>query len=401
MVLLDKGNYYLYQAAIGLFAVLFLIGRWDPLRRLGFPNEIIFEARLWLLIVSCFIVGIILFQVKKVKDTDVSVLMGLIGLFFAYMIVTPLWSPEPGISGYKVYELLTVFFMLGGLYFLFKIRDFRENFWFYSMIITGVLAGIGIFNILLAGPGGKLAVLGGGPIIYARFMGILCLVALHRAFARDELVKWLTVAAIATVLLFLTGARGPFLSLIVAAGFLMYYWRDKWKFNFKLVALVLLLVVIISLSPIWDQLVSFIQDRIIGQTFIDRYGAGRMNLYFAALDLIKERPILGWGLNYYHVPQFTRHVYPHNIFLEIGVDGGLIGIFLFLLILGWGAITIFNRKGALDILSLSLFVFLLISSQFSGDFYDNRGVLFLLLMAVFPLKGYLMGKKPSREKKIA
>lgn len=76
----------------------------------------------------------------------------------------------------------------------------------------------------------------------------------------------------------------------------------------------------------------------------------RSQIWQANIEMIKERPVLGWGYGNYRqfrAPFYERHPqanhtgHAHNTFLQIGVDGGLIGLaaFLFffwsLLRMGW------------------------------------------------------------------
>jgi putative inorganic carbon (HCO3(-)) transporter len=76
----------------------------------------------------------------------------------------------------------------------------------------------------------------------------------------------------------------------------------------------------------------------------------RSQIWQANLDMIKERPLLGWGYGNYRKfrdPFYERHPkadhtgHAHNTFLQIAVDSGLIGLaaFLFffwsLLRIGW------------------------------------------------------------------
>lgn len=382
---LDKANYYLFRIAIGIISVVFLIGRWDPLPRLGVPDLLIFEIRFLLLTGALIIVFVILLQLRKVRGYDSSVLFGFITLFFGYMLLTPLWSPEPSLVFYKIYELASIWLVLFLVYNLFSIGDFRENFWDYTVIITGLLALIGFIEIIFLGGSGRLAVLGGGPIIYARFMGVLCIISLYRVFETEKYLKWLPPAVIALILLFLTGARGPFLANFITIFLLLFFWRRKWKFNLKFYALGLISIIIISFSPFWNQLISFIQNRIIALTFIQRHTAGRTSLYAGAWEAIRENPIFGFGLDYFQTLNIRDHTYPHNLLLEIGVEGGVIGLTLFFLVLGWALITFFKKRNEIDVLSCCLFIFFLINSQFSGDIYDNRGVFLFLLFLSFPL----------------
>ncbi|MBI3302308.1 MAG: O-antigen ligase family protein [Deltaproteobacteria bacterium] len=88
------------------------------------------------------------------------------------------------------------------------------------------------------------------------------------------------------------------------------------------------------------------------QVFTLKDNLGRSQIWQANLDMIRERPLLGWGYGNYKKfrdPYYQRYpaadttAHAHNNFLQMWVDGGLIGVgaflFLFWVILhaGWQA----------------------------------------------------------------
>lgn len=121
----------------------------------------------------------------------------------------------------------------------------------------------------------------------------------------------------------------------------------------------------------------------------------RLDLYKTALRAIRARPVLGWGLGgwlkyYNHTdyedvgiptegPYKTGHVptehYPHNLFLEVGVEQGLVGLGVLLLFLG-GIFRAIREHGE-ELTSrfpflLPLLIYLLLIVQVSGEIIDNR-----------------------------
>jgi len=84
--------------------------------------------------------------------------------------------------------------------------------------------------------------------------------------------------------------------------------------------------------------------------FQDLSGRLRVNIWKGASEILEEKPILGAGLNGYRVlvPQYQEryydkdtqelisvetHPYPHNLFLAIWLELGLLGLIIFSLIL--------------------------------------------------------------------
>ena len=65
----------------------------------------------------------------------------------------------------------------------------------------------------------------------------------------------------------------------------------------------------------------------------------RSQIWQANLDMIKERPLFGWGYGnykkfrepyYQRYPAADTHAHAHNNFLQVWVDGGLVGLLAFL-----------------------------------------------------------------------
>ena len=93
---------------------------------------------------------------------------------------------------------------------------------------------------------------------------------------------------------------------------------------------------------------------------------GRSQIWLANMDMIKERPLTGWGFGnyrqfreafYQRYPDADTDAHAHNNFLQVWVDAGLIGLvaFLFLvgsiIVMGWRA---YARQRAEPLKSLTL-----------------------------------------------
>lgn len=80
------------------------------------------------------------------------------------------------------------------------------------------------------------------------------------------------------------------------------------------------------------RLVINIQQAQSGNAFNDPSSRGRLVLYADAIGLIKTAPILGHGVGAfgYLGDYLVLGAYPHNMFLELLLDGGIVGLLLFL-----------------------------------------------------------------------
>ena len=70
---------------------------------------------------------------------------------------------------------------------------------------------------------------------------------------------------------------------------------------------------------------------------------GRSQIWLANIDMIKERPLTGWGFGnykqfreafYQRYPRADTDAHAHNNFLQMGVDAGLLGLAAFLFLVG-------------------------------------------------------------------
>jgi putative inorganic carbon (HCO3(-)) transporter len=134
-------------------------------------------------------------------------------------------------------------------------------------------------------------------------------------------------------------SEGALLGIIVGAIFLGLLCRPTRKWT--LVGLVILIILISTIVP----LRSFVIEKITLQDFS---GQIRLNTWRETFQMLKVRPFFGAGLagyqtimEKYHQFFFSKelpitleiHPYPHNIFLSIWSELGLLGLLVFLWIL--------------------------------------------------------------------
>ena len=177
--------------------------------------------------------------------------------------------------------------------------------------------------------------------------------------------------------MFLSGVRGPFISVIVGLVFylLIQYIRQP-RVWISTVGIVLLLLVTFniwypSIASKVPNIRRYSPEAIIQGTSTKE----RLKRYQAAIRLFVQRPLLGGGTNSY--AQRTKlDAYPHNIFLEIISENGLIGLFVFLGFLGSVAWTGFrylvikrtrfdSHERAIGLAILTVSLILLVEKQFS------------------------------------
>lgn len=160
----------------------------------------------------------------------------------------------------------------------------------------------------------------------------ICACFVSRPFRRWERYYSLVCAALTLLALMIGGSRGGFLALIVATAVLVVTARRRVA---ALVALGLLLAITIAAVP------SSPIRRLLEPNYSDKHSSDlRLQLWNAALSMIKAHPVAGVGLDnfgkwtkYYGVdPNAILHV-AHNTYLNIAAEMGIPGLLAFLLTL--------------------------------------------------------------------
>lgn len=245
---------------------------------------------------------------------------------------------------------------------------------FLALICLGsvlLLAGI---MAVARGSTGRLAVLGGGPIIYGRLMAMFALAVLSPAGSFLHRRLKIGAVAAAVLLIVLTGSRGSLLAALVAAAFLTFRLRTTLRRSIGRAEIVqLVLVVSLFLSVTWSRIVPVFQTRFI-QLILEGYTAGRDRISARALKLIVEHPEGGLGVGSYLTTGVS--VYPHNVFLEIGVSAGIIPMLLFAFLCVYVIARAMRSDSDPSVGAIVILV--LVSAQFSGDLWDSRAVFMLL-----------------------
>ena len=121
-----------------------------------------------------------------------------------------------------------------------------------------MLALTGVRLLIVGGAGARLAVLGGGPNVFARLMGMLALGALYFWYRRGQAWLWIPVAAAGVVLALLTGSRGG--SLAIIGGVLTFFVVGRVQVR-RLAILALLATAAVGVATLISPLSKALQPR--------------------------------------------------------------------------------------------------------------------------------------------
>lgn len=200
-----------------------------------------------------------------------------------------------------------------------------------------------------------------GPFLQAVANGVslnlLGLLALH-AFLRKR-IRGLTAALLLAALpvaILATMTRAVWLSFAVSVGVLIFRSRNrKLRHICVAVTVVGLLGVLVTLA--FDDQRRALTDRLRESGPVDF----RRAVYAGGWQMFLEKPWTGWGVSQMpeelalHVSGYKeRELYPHNTYLEILVEHGILGLALYAwlmwetLRLGWGPIPSTERSGFLN-----------------------------------------------------
>ena len=247
------------------------------------------------------------------------------------------------------------------------------------------------------------------PIVVASFLGygiifMLSLLAQKNEFKQLNFVQNIQKIAllgfviICIVLIFLTGSKGPIVALIGA--FLLYYFFKNISIQKVLSTLIFAAVLGILLSIInVEQIILnlFPKDLhyFLGNRFINTASSNsvsaRMDLIYFTFESISNKNILtmlfGGGIGDFGFASLNGiddRYYPHNIFLEILYEIGLVGFCLFVYLMYYVIRINFTFKGeSTEFKWLFIcFYFFLIKALTTGDLPSNFGLFvhFILLL---------------------
>ena len=294
-----------------------------------------------------------IFSYKKLKTW-----LWLILAWFLISIVTIFISPDlragAGIS--KAYFLEPILFLV---VFLDIIRDKKDlKLAIGALIFSGLLVALYAFYQKIVGQGvwsteiwGQPKILRAtGPFPHPNFLGlylgplfmlVLGYISLNFRKNIPFILKILFFIALFLGSLVFAKSEGAIIAIFIALFLYTMFHKPVRKWSLILILILILFVSFFSVPR------RYLTEKIFLQ---DLSGRLRVNIWKGAAEILKEKPILGAGLNGYSIlaPQYQKryydqdtqelisvetHPYPHNLFLTIWLELGLLGLIIFSLIL--------------------------------------------------------------------
>lgn len=208
---------------------------------------------------------------------------------------------------------------------------------------------------------------------------------------RLRTLQLFSVLAICTIMIFHAGSGSNIIAWTVILGFNLFpYLSKKLTFlNIKtysiIYAFVFVTVVFFNIQEIFaDQLFYLLGKNV---TF-----SGRVELWNTAVEMIKEKPLLGHGMSgeYNIIPTLSGVMLSaHNQFIQLAVEGGIISIaLLMILVVAAGKkLYSYRKEEASKILSLAIFSVSLVLFSEAMGLFD----FFVLLAFAYNIENYSRG----------
>jgi len=377
-----------------------------------------------------FLINIIL---KKDYDFIKSKFSIIFVIFFLYLLIN---------STVNYYDYHTVrislgylrfgLFSLGVFYFLEKKQELLKwlfytfIFCFIILIFDGFYQYIFKYNIfnVQVDPSGRVSSLFGSELVLGSYLARLYPIFLGLTFylfkTKKKIILFVTFLFILTeILIFLSGERSAFFLNTLAAIFVTLMVRDFKFIRFISLTLSIILIFLITIyddtakKRMWDSTINQIG---INSKKINLFSIVHESHYLSAYKMFLDKKFLGIGVrnfrNFCSQPEYfggherSCSTHPHNTYIQILAETGLIGFAFIILILFYfifkcvlhfkGAI--FQKKYYFNDFEICLLAAILITIwPFvpSGNFFNN----WISIIYYFPVGFLLWSLKKSDQKR--
>jgi len=276
-----------------------------------------------------------------------------------------------------------------------------------SIAFAVALPSYGIDNYSVAGD--WQGIYGGGKNVLGRNMSLGALVFLLLALSVRR-YRWLTWAGfgVSIAVLLASDSVTSWTTLLIVAGLLLPYAALRWRYTLALPCLLAALVVV-GIAGLWLQ--GNVDDLLI-ELGRDPTLTGRTEIWPAVLEMIKERPWLGYGYGGFwlgwegesaSIWHWTSHqsVHAHNGFLELWLNLGLLGLSTFVLgfMVAVGRAIIWARmtKTAEGLWPLAYLTFMLLYNLTEVSILVRNSIFWILyVVIVVAMAAQLSGVRDAR-----
>ncbi len=318
--------------------------------------------------------------------------LGLVGTFLLWMLLTLLWAPQPGFANDTIIHFIQA--MLLFLIVLTFVQEPRHARWLAAGFVAGatlsVLAGVAMGG-LDASSTTSTAVQGrlqGGTsdpnYLAAAIVPAIMLAGGLAARGGQPFIRFLLLVSTGVLAIGLaaTESRGGFLSVAVVSILALVIWKGRR------LMIASFIVMLITGAGMWFVISPTAWDRV---TNADDGGSGRADIWQVAWRVGETHTFRGAGLSQFPVVSpfylkrpgalsradliVNKRIVVHNAYLQLWAETGLIGLFLFLGIVGTGiaagyrASKRFEADGDVELATLALAGMLALVGSLAASFF--------------------------------
>lgn len=402
--MLHKMIYFIFSFEF-IFMLFLYAGRFKgDLRFSWIPVDL---TLLFFLISIVFGIYIVLRKRNGFTRSSIYILSSYL-IFLVYIMLSLFWSTSQIYAIEKTLSMFTlVLWAITGSAVIIASEEKRLKRFLISILLMSLWIAVEALYVFSNQTGGFINVLGGNYLSAGRSIGFGIIILITYIFFVNMKKSTLLISiSILTIFLFVIitmGSRGPFLSL---APLIFIFFYAPFKIWGKMIFVtkkayltfaVLMGLIISSIYIFSLEKIPLTLKRLMLLFNNNNYGASantRIDYYQESLNIWSENIIWGKGIGSWPVEMNLgdERGYPHNILLEIGVELGIIGLVLFLLIISIGIrnITLNSKHDFFSITIIMLFLCMAINTMISGDMPDNR--------LLFTIIGLMAFKKRSVNK---
>ncbi|MEN3036944.1 MAG: O-antigen ligase family protein [Candidatus Methanosuratincola petrocarbonis] len=376
---------------VWFFALFLFAGYFKADDRLAFVQE---RIDITLLLLS---ISVLVFLYQMIRNSfNLLIPCGFIWSALLFLLLGAIFiagllhtqNTHYGLDKTMRFIFLTGWAFFGAVFFVTDFLSLKHFSWAVVAISTAMA-----IDALLSYSMGQVTFvtsLGSNYIALARAtgLGLLTIVAFLLPAKQNIAVRFV-LCFLATLNLFAalaSGARGPVIALIISMVlfFLLSIHGfprlrvERFVFKLGVVALLAGILLAVAGQELFPTLAYRYQ---ILLTEVGDSAATRLSFYQVAFDQWAKSPLWGGGTGQFGAAVTGEDVrlYPHNIFLELGAETGLLGVLVFTTLVCHsfikGLICMYKRKSSFRISCrylLVAFCFLLVNAMVSGDINDNR-----------------------------
>jgi O-antigen ligase len=355
-------------------------------------------------VLSVAVGGIIIVR-KGIHKKGLPIVAAMIALI-AWLAVGLVWSPSAMYGPYKVFLMgtLALWALMAGALIIAPSPE-RMRRLFTVLLLFAIVMGVEAI-LAHAQSGGAVyrfqsldgSERGGGYLLLGRICGPGALVAfVGWLYARGRLAGWLCLTLLLALgfVLAIGGGRGPLLS--TALPLLIPIWLSiRLPAHRILISRALFWVLVLLLAmPVGLALyTAATEQRLATLDRLERLTEGnpRTALYVKTFKISQRAPLLGHGTGSWPVlaGYGDERNYPHNLFLELAAENGLVGLILFFMLLrvAFRPVSLERlRRDPQALCVLILFVNALLNAMTTGDLPDNRPMFMMIgMLALFAIR---------------